>query len=158
MKVSGSAGEKQNVFRIIKGGDAMVKVECILRHDKIAAIQEALSKLGVRCMTVTEAIGFISSKVLEYEPYQNDRLNLDLLPKAEIEAVVSDDMAEDVITAVMLAAKSGGNGGPAQYTYPRSQMLYVSGTKKEVRKPLVRQMQSLMPKNKAKYVFGKDSY
>jgi nitrogen regulatory protein P-II 1 len=120
MKVSGSAGEKQNVFRIIKGGDAMVKVECILRHDKIAAIQEALSKLGVRCMTVTEALGFISSKVLEYEPYQNDRLNLDLLPKADIEVVVSDDMAEDVITAVIIAAKSGGNEGGTIYISPIS--------------------------------------
>ena len=125
MKVSGSAGEKQNVFRIIKGGDAMVKVECILRHDKIATIQEALSKLGVRCMTVTEAIGFISSKVLEYEPYQNDRLNLDLLPKAEIEAVVSDDMAEDVITAVILAAKSGGNEGGTIYISPISDAIRI---------------------------------
>jgi len=85
----------------------MVKVECILRPNKIAEVKDALSNLGAHGMTVTEVIGCGFQKGHTDSLDWNTELNINLLPKTKIELVVADETVEDVISAILKVAKTG---------------------------------------------------
>lgn len=85
----------------------MVKVECILRPNKLAEVKDALSGFGVHGMTVTEVIGCGLQKGYSETLNWNTELNINLLPKVKIEMVVSDAMVEDVVAAIVKVAKTG---------------------------------------------------
>ena len=85
----------------------MVKIECILRPRKLAEVKDALSNVGVKGMTVTEVIGCGLQKGYVEELNWNTELNINLLPKTKIEMVVSDDVVDDVISAIIKVAKTG---------------------------------------------------
>jgi nitrogen regulatory protein P-II 1 len=96
----------------------MVKVECILRPHKLAEVKDALFGAGVHGMTVTEVIGCGMQKGYAEELNWNTELNINLLPKTKIEIVVSDDMVEDIIAAIIKAAKTGEIGDGKIFTSP----------------------------------------
>jgi nitrogen regulatory protein P-II 1 len=96
----------------------MVKVECIIRPNKIAEVKDALSDFGVHGMTVTEVIGCGFQKGHIEDLNWNTELNINLLPKTKIEMVVSDEMVEDVITAIIKVAKTGEIGDGKIFTSP----------------------------------------
>ena len=85
----------------------MVKVECILRPDKIAEVKDALANFGVHGMTVTEVIGCGFQKGHIEGLDWNTELNINLLPKTKIEMVVPDESAEDIVAAIIKVAKTG---------------------------------------------------
>lgn len=96
----------------------MVKVECIIRPNKIADVKDALSNFGVHGMTVTEVIGCGFQKGHTDELNWNTELNINLLSKTKIEMVVSDDMVEDIISAIIKVAKTGEIGDGKIFTSP----------------------------------------
>ena len=103
----------------------MVKVECILRPNKIAEVKDALSDLGVHGMTVTEVIGCGFQKGHIEKLNWNTELNINLLPKTKIEMVVSDDVVEDVIAAIIKVAKTGEIGDGKIFTSPISNAIRI---------------------------------
>lgn len=96
----------------------MTKIECILRPEKIAEVKDALGKLGINGMTVTEAIGCGLQKGHSDELNWNTELNINLLPKTKVELVVSDQMVDQVINAVINVARTGEIGDGKIFTYP----------------------------------------
>lgn len=96
----------------------MVKVECILRPDKIPEIKDALTNLGVHGMTVTEVIGCGLQMGHTDELNWNTELNINLLPKTKIEMVVPDDIVDSIIDAIMEIAKTGEIGDGKIFTSP----------------------------------------
>ena len=95
----------------------MTKIECILRPNKIIEVKDALCKLGVHGMTVTEAIGCGLQKghtELEWdlEP------DINLLPKTKVEIVVKDSMVDEVINVIIRSAQTGEIGDGKIFTYP----------------------------------------
>ena len=103
----------------------MVKVECILRPNKIAEVKDALSNLGVHGMTVTEVIGCGFQKGHMDDLNWNTELNINLLPKTKIELVVADDVVEDVISAIIKVAKTGEIGDGKIFTSPISNAIRI---------------------------------
>lgn len=85
----------------------MIKVECIIRPNKIADVKDALSSFGVHGMTVTEVIGCGFQKGHTEGLDWNTELNVNLLPKTKVEMVVPDDMAESIVAAIVRVAKTG---------------------------------------------------
>jgi len=96
----------------------MVKVECILRPNKIMEVKDALLNLGVHGMTVTEVIGCGFQNGHTAELNWNTELNINLLPKIKVEMVVSDDVLDDVVAAVVRVAKTGEIGDGKIFTSP----------------------------------------
>ncbi|HEX3045570.1 MAG TPA: P-II family nitrogen regulator, partial [Bacillota bacterium] len=73
---------------------------------------------GINGMTVTEAIGCGLQKGHSDELNWNTELNINLLPKTKVELVVSDQMVDQVINAVINVARTGEIGDGKIFTYP----------------------------------------
>lgn len=101
----------------------MVKIECILRPEKIAEVKDALTDLGVHGMTVTEVIGCGLQK--GHTENWNTELNINLLPKTKVEIVVPDDVVDQVTAAIIRAAKTGEIGDGKIFTWPVSNAIRI---------------------------------
>ena len=71
------------------GGDAMKLIKSIVRPNKVDDVKDALAKLNIAGMTVTEVRGHGKQKG-HTAIYRGKEYNVSLLPKMEIEVVVPD--------------------------------------------------------------------
>ena len=87
----------------------MKMLKCVVRPNALEDVKEALSKLGVVGMTVSEVKGFGRQKGHK-ELYRGAEYNIDFTPKLMIEVVVNDDLTEKAVDAVREAAQTGNIG------------------------------------------------
>jgi nitrogen regulatory protein PII len=95
----------------------MKLVKSIVRPNKVDDVRDALEKLSIPGMTVTEVRGHGRQKG-HTAIYRGKEYNVSLLPKVEIEVVVSDDVVEDVIAAIVSAARTGEIGDGRVFVLP----------------------------------------
>jgi nitrogen regulatory protein PII len=95
----------------------MQLIKCIVRPDKVDGIKEALGKLDVSGMTVTEVRGHGRQKG-HTAVYRGQEYNIDLLPKMQIETVVPDPVVDDVVRAIIAAARTGEIGDGRVFVAP----------------------------------------
>src|SRR6195256_2151315 len=98
----------------------MTLVKSIVRPDKVDAVKDALGKINISGMTVTEVRGHGKQKG-HTAIYRGKEYNVSLLPKMEIEAVVADDVVEDVVKAIIQAARTGEIGDGRVFVLPVTQ-------------------------------------
>ena len=84
----------------------MKKIEAIIRHHKLEDVKEALTKIGIQGMTVSEVRGFGRQKGHK-ETYRGAEYTVDFLPKVKIEIAVAGDSLSKAITAISEAARTG---------------------------------------------------
>ncbi len=84
----------------------MQKIEAVIQPSKLDAVKDALVEAGVAGMTILEARGHGRQKG-HTEFYRGREYSVDLLPKIKLEMVVSDDIAEKAIQAIIGAARTG---------------------------------------------------
>ena len=84
----------------------MKKVEAIIRPHLLESVKVALQDAGVVGMTVTEVKGFGRQKG-QSETYRGTEYKVEFVPKLKLEVVVAEDVAEDVVSAILLTAKTG---------------------------------------------------
>ena len=84
----------------------MKKIEAIIKPFKLDEVKEALQDAGVQGLSVIEAKGFGRQKG-HTELYRGAEYVVDFLPKVKIEVVVADDQVEQVVEAIIDAAKTG---------------------------------------------------
>jgi len=84
----------------------MKLIKSIVRPNRVDDVREALEKMNIPGMTVTEVRGHGRQKG-HTAIYRGKEYNVTLLPKVEIEVVVQDAVAEDVIAAIIAAARTG---------------------------------------------------
>lgn len=94
----------------------MVKIEAIIQPFKLEEVKEALKRIGIDGMTVTEVRGHGRQKGHK-EMYRGREYNVDLLPKVKIEMVVPSARKEEVIRTVADAAKTGQIGDGKIFVY-----------------------------------------
>jgi len=82
------------------------KIEAIIKPFKLDEVKDKLNEIGVLGMTVTEVKGFGRQKG-HTELYRGAEYVVDFLPKIKLEVVVTDDMVEDVVTAISQSAHTG---------------------------------------------------
>jgi nitrogen regulatory protein P-II 1 len=102
----------------------MTKIECILRPNKILDVKNALGKLGINGMTVTEAIGCGLQKG-HADTEWNTEFKITLLPKTKIEMVVLDSMVDEVVGIIIKAARTGDIGDGKIFTYPITNVIRI---------------------------------
>ncbi len=84
----------------------MKKVEAIIKPFKLDEVREALSAIGVNGLTVTEVKGFGRQKG-HTELYRGAEYVVDFLPKIKIEIILTGDMVDSAIEAIIKAAHTG---------------------------------------------------
>jgi nitrogen regulatory protein P-II 1 len=95
----------------------MKLIKCIIRPNKVDDVRQALERASVTGMTVTEVRGHGRQKGHK-AIYRGREYDVSLLPKTMIEMVVSDDVVDDVIRAVMQTARTGDIGDGRIFVLP----------------------------------------
>jgi nitrogen regulatory protein P-II 1 len=95
----------------------MKKIEAIIKPFKLDEVKEALHEVGVQGMTVTEVRGFGRQKG-HTELYRGAEYVVDFLPKVKVEIVVENPQVDDVIEAIMQAARTGRIGDGKIFVTP----------------------------------------
>src|SRR6186713_1477783 len=97
----------------------MKLIKSIVRPHKVDDVREALEKLNLAGMTVTDVRGHGRQKG-HTAVYRGKEYAVSLLPKVEIEIVVQDSV-DDVIRAVAAAARTGEIGDGRVFVMPVDQ-------------------------------------
>ena len=95
----------------------MKMLKAIIRPNKVDDVKDALAKLNIAGMTVTEVRGHGKQKG-HTAIYRGKEYNVSLLPKMEIEVVVPDQLADDAIKAIVGAAHTGEIGDGRVFVMP----------------------------------------
>jgi nitrogen regulatory protein P-II 2 len=84
----------------------MKLITAIIKPFKVDEVREALGKIGVQGLTVTEVKGFGRQKG-HTELYRGAEYVVDFLPKARLEAAVPDELLDQVLEAIEKSARTG---------------------------------------------------
>jgi nitrogen regulatory protein P-II 1 len=84
----------------------MVKVEALIRPQRMDEVKAALDEIGITGMTVTEVRGTGKQKGYT-QHYRGAEYTVNLLQKVKIETVVPDSEVEKVVAAIIAAARTG---------------------------------------------------
>jgi nitrogen regulatory protein P-II 1 len=95
----------------------MKLITAIIKPFKLEAVKEALTLVGVEGMTVTEVKGFGRQKG-HTEIYRGSEYTVDFLPKIKLELVVSDELKDKVVAAIVNGAKTGKIGDGKVFVSP----------------------------------------
>ena len=102
----------------------MKQVTAIIKPFKLDEVREALAEVGVNGLTVTEVKGFGRQKG-HTELYRGAVYVVDFLPKSRVEMVVADTLVDDVIEAVLKAARTGKIGDGKIFVTPVEQAIRI---------------------------------
>ncbi len=94
----------------------MKKVEAIIKPFKLDEVKDALSKLGIYGMTITEVKGFGRQKG-HVEVYRGTEYEVNFIPKVKIEVVVPDAIIGKVIDGILDKARTGSIGDGKIFIY-----------------------------------------
>ena len=102
----------------------MKLIIAIIKPFKLDEVKEALNKVGVDGMTVTEVKGFGRQKG-HTEIYRGSEYVVDFLPKVKIELAVADEILAKAITAITTSAKTGKIGDGKIFVTPLEQVIRI---------------------------------
>ena len=83
----------------------MMKIEAIIKPFKLDDVKEALNKIGIQGMTVSEVKGYGRQKGHK-EIYRGAEYVVDFIPKIKIEIVIAADRADQVVETIREAANT----------------------------------------------------
>jgi len=100
------------------------KIEAIFREEKLTAVKEALYKIGIIGMNVTEVRGHgrqggveLSGRIGTYK--------VDLLPRVQLNIILSDHNVEKTIETIQEAAQTGAIGDGLIFVYPVEEVIRI---------------------------------
>jgi nitrogen regulatory protein PII len=108
----------------------MKLIKSIVRPNKVDDVKDALARMNVSGMTVTEVRGHGKQKG-HTAIYRGKEYNVSLLPKMEIEIVVPDSIADDAIKAIVAAARTGEIGDGRVFVFPVTESYRIRTGEKE---------------------------
>ena len=94
----------------------MKKIEAVIQPFKLDEVKEALKSIGIDGMTITEVRGHGRQKGHK-EVYRGQEYNVDLLPKVKVELVVPSERTDEIVTAIIGAARTGKIGDGKIFVY-----------------------------------------
>ena len=95
----------------------MKLIKSIVRPNKVDEVKDALTKIGIGGMTVTEVRGHGQQKG-HTAIYRGKEYNVSLLPKMQVEVVVADSIVDDAIKAIISSARTGEIGDGRVFVLP----------------------------------------
>ncbi|MCA1947658.1 MAG: P-II family nitrogen regulator [Armatimonadetes bacterium] len=95
----------------------MVKIEALIRPQRLEEVEAALRELSVGGMTVTEVRGMGHQRGVTHT-YRGSTYTVNLVPKLKLEIVVPKERAEEVVDAIVEAARTGEVGDGKVFVVP----------------------------------------
>src|SRR5215467_1371823 len=99
---------------------SMKLIKAIIRPNKLEEVKDALTKLSIAGMTVTEVRGHGRQKGHK-AVYRGTEYSVTLLPKIMIELVIQDEMVDDTIKTIIETARTGEIGDGRVFVLPIEQ-------------------------------------
>jgi nitrogen regulatory protein P-II 1 len=93
------------------------KIEAIIREDSFNDVKDALRKIGIVGLNVTEVRGHGRQGGISLSGRAGD-YRVDLLPKYQFNIVLSDHNVEKTVQVILQAAKTGNPGDGMIFIYP----------------------------------------
>jgi nitrogen regulatory protein P-II 1 len=84
----------------------MMRIDAVIRPDKLDAVKNHLHALGVTGLTAFDARGFGRQKG-HTETYRGTEYTLEFRPKLFITVVVAENLLEPALQAIMQSARTG---------------------------------------------------
>ena len=95
----------------------MKLVIAIIKPFKLDEVRDALTRIGVHGMTVTEVKGYGRQKG-HMEVYRGNEYAVNFLPKVRIEIAVASELVDQVMDTLAAAAKTGRIGDGKIFVTP----------------------------------------
>ena len=83
----------------------MKKIEAVIKPFRLDEVKDALNRLGVSGMTISEVKGFGRQRGHK-EVYRGTEYQVDFVPKIKIDLVVDTTLADKVVAAISEAANT----------------------------------------------------
>ncbi len=93
------------------------KIEAIIREDALDAVKDALRDLGIVGMNVFEIRGHGRQGGLDMS-WRGTSYVMDLLPKIQLNIILSDNNVEKTVEVIVKAARTGKQGDGIIFVYP----------------------------------------
>lgn len=108
----------------------MKLIMAIIKPFKLDEVREALTRLGIEGMTVTEVKGYGRQKG-HTEIYRGAEYAVSFLPKLKLEVGVATDQVDAVVDAIVAAARTGQIGDGKIFVSPLDQVIRVRTGEKD---------------------------
>ncbi len=102
----------------------MMKIEALIRPQKLDEVKAALSEAGVRGMTVSEVRGSGKQKGFT-QHYRGAEYTVNLIQKVKLEIVVPDESAKKVAEVLAAAARTGEIGDGKIFLIPVAEAIRI---------------------------------
>ena len=93
------------------------KIEAFIREEALDPVKDALQAIGIVGMNVYEVRGHGRQGGIELS-WRGTSYHMDLIPKMQINIVLSDHNVEKAVEAIIQAAKTGKEGDGLIFIYP----------------------------------------
>ena len=102
----------------------MKQIEAIIKPFKLDEVKEALTKVGIQGMTITEVKGFGRQKG-HTELYRGAEYSVDFLPKVKIQILVPEDKVPQVVETLVKTARTGKIGDGKIFIVPVEEVIRI---------------------------------
>jgi nitrogen regulatory protein P-II 1 len=102
----------------------MMKVEAIIRPERLEEVKSALDEIGIVGITVIEVRGHGKQRGYT-QRYRGAEYAVTLLPKVKIETVVDESRVDDVVNVIVSSARTGEVGDGKVFVLPVSNAIRV---------------------------------
>lgn len=102
----------------------MKKIEAIIKPFRLDEVKDALNKLGISGMTISEVKGFGRQRGHK-EIYRGTEYQVDFVPKVKIDLVVSEELADKAVTAITTNANTNKVGDGKIFVMPIEQAVRI---------------------------------
>ena len=93
------------------------KIEAIIREEALDAVKDALHAIGIVGMNVFEVRGHGRQGGIELS-WRGTSYRMDLIPKLQLNIILSDHNVERTVQAIVDAARTGAEGDGIIFVYP----------------------------------------
>jgi nitrogen regulatory protein P-II 2 len=102
----------------------MKLITAIIKPFKLDDVRQAVTEMGVQGITVTEVKGYGRQRG-HTELYRGAEYVVDFLPKTKLELAVSDEIAEQVVEAIVNTARTGKIGDGKIFVTPLEEVVRI---------------------------------
>ena len=102
----------------------MKKIEAIIKPFRLDEVKDALNKLGISGMTISEVKGFGRQRGHK-EIYRGTEYQVDFVPKVKIDLAVSEEIADQVVAVISEQANTSKVGDGKIFVMPIEQAVRI---------------------------------
>jgi nitrogen regulatory protein PII len=95
----------------------MVKIEAVIRPERLDAVKTALDEIGIHGVTIMEVRGAGQQRGYVHR-YRGAEYRVNLLEKIKLETVVPDDLADEAVQAIVTSGRTGEVGDGKIFLIP----------------------------------------